>query len=196
MNVILTCIILISFSFIFASSEIAIFSLSRVQLKKIKDQSEPLFQRIRILIHDSFGLLITVLFFNEIVNISLAALITSNYIEPLSLSWQMQTLLGIMITTPIMLIFCELTPKVVATRANQLIISLFLPIVYFFYIITKPLASVVKIFFPKQPLKELHNLHEDDFIIIAEEQTETGHLHEKHLSDGRYPRRTNCHTFT
>jgi CBS domain containing-hemolysin-like protein len=181
MNVILTCIILISFSFIFASSEIAIFSLSRVQLKKIKDQSEPLFQRIRILIHDSFGLLITVLFFNEIVNISLAALITSNYIEPLSLSWQMQTLLGIMITTPIMLIFCELTPKVVATRANQLIISLFLPIVYFFYIITKPLASVVKIFFPKQPLKELHNLHEDDFIIIAEEQTETGHLHETEL---------------
>jgi putative hemolysin len=80
-----------------------------------------------------------------------------------------------------MLIFCELTPKVVATRANQLIISLFLPIVYFFYIITKPLASVVKIFFPKQPLKELHNLHEDDFIIIAEEQTETGHLHETEL---------------
>jgi len=181
MNVILTCIILISFSFIFASSEIAIFSLSRVQLKKIKDQSEPLFHRIRILTHDSFGLLITVLFFNEIVNISLAALITSNYIEPLSLSWQMQTILGIMVTTPIMLIFCELTPKVVATRANQLIISLFLPIVYFFYIITKPLASIVKVFFPKQTIKELHNLHEDDFIIIAEEQTETGHLHETEL---------------
>jgi putative hemolysin len=181
MNVLLACLILISFSFIFSSSEIAIFSLSRLQLKKIKDQSEPLFQRIRTLINDSFGLLITVLFFNEIVNISLASLITSNYIEPLSLSWKWQTLLGVLVTTPIMLIFCELTPKVVATRANQLIISLFLPILYAFYIASKPMASVVKFFFPKQPIKELHNLHEEDFIIIAEEQTETGHLHETEL---------------
>jgi putative hemolysin len=181
MNIVIACVFLISFSFIFSSSEIAIFSLSRLQLKKIKDQSEHMFGRIRTLIHDSFGLLITVLFFNEIVNISLATLITSHFIEPLSLSWQLQMVLGVLVTTPVLLIFCELTPKVVATRANQLIISLFLPVVYFFYVITKPLASVVKIFFPQQPIKDLHNLHEEDFIIIAEEQTETGHLHETEL---------------
>jgi len=181
MNVIVICFILISFSFIFSSSEIAIFSLSRLQLKKIKDQSEPMFARIRTMIHDSFGLLITVLFFNEIVNISLATIITSHFIEPLSLSWQLQTVLGVLVTTPIMLIFCELTPKVVATRANQLIISMFLPVVYLFYVISKPIASLVKFFFPKQPIKDLHNLHEEDFIIIAEEQTETGYLHETEL---------------
>jgi putative hemolysin len=181
MNIILACFILITFSFIFSSSEIAIFSLSRLQLKKIKDQSEPVFNRIRTLIQDSFGLLITVLFFNEVVNISLATLITSNYIQPLTLSWQWQTLLGVLVTTPILLIFCELTPKLVATRANQLIIHLFLPILFFFYTIAKPLAFIVKIFFPKQQAKELYNLHEEDFIILAEEQTETGHLHETEL---------------
>jgi len=181
MNVISICLLLICFSFVFASSEIAIFSLSRLQLKKIKDQSEPLFQRLKTLIHDSFGLLITVLFFNEIVNISLASLITSNYIEPLALPWQLQTVIGILVTTPIILVFCELTPKVVATRANQLIISLFLPILYACYVIMKPLVSVVKLFFPKQQIKDLHNLHEEDFIIMAEEHTETGHLHETEL---------------
>jgi putative hemolysin len=181
MNVVTICLLLISFSFVFASSEIAIFSLSRLQLKKIKDQSEPLFNRLRTLIQDSFGLLITVLFFNEIVNISLASLITSTYIEPLSLSWQLQTLVGILVTTPIILIFCELTPKVVATRANKLVIKLFLPIVYGCYVITKPLVSIVKLFFPKQQIKDLHNLHEEDFIIIAEEHAETGHLHETEL---------------
>ncbi len=181
MNVIVACMVLISFSFIFSSSEIAIFSLSRLQLKKLKDQSEPVFNRIRTLINDSFGLLITVLFFNEIVNISLATLITSHFIEPLALPWQLQMALGVLVTTTILLVFCELTPKVVASRANQLIISLFLPILYFFYVITKPLASVVKFFFPKQQMKDLHNLHEEDFIIIAEEQTETGHLHETEL---------------
>ncbi len=181
MNVVIICLLLISFSFVFSSSEIAIFSLSRLQLKKIKDQSEPLFKRLRTLIHDSFGLLITVLFFNEIVNISLASLITSHYIEPLSLSWQMQTVVGILVTTPIILVFCELTPKVVATRANQLIISLFLPIVYACYVVMKPIVSIVKFFFPKQQTKDLHNLLEEDFIIIAEEHTETGHLHETEL---------------
>jgi len=181
MNVLLTCFLLISFSFVFASSEIAIFSLTRVQLKRIKDQSEPLFKRIRTMIQDSFGLLITVLLFNEVVNISLASLITSKFIEPLDLTWQIQTLVGILVTTPIILIFCELTPKVVATRANQLIISLFLPIVYVCYYITKPLVSVIKFFFPKQQVKELHNLQEEDFIFLAEEHTETGHLHETEL---------------
>lgn len=181
MNIVVICIFLIIFSFIFASSEIAIFSLSRLQLKKIKDQSEPLFKKLRTLIQDSFGLLITVLFFNEIVNISLASLITSHFIVPLSFSWKMQTIVGISITTPIILIFCELTPKVVATRANQMIITLFLPVLYGCYFLLKPIVSIVKIFFPKQQINDLHNLHEEDFIILAEEHTETGHLHETEL---------------
>jgi len=181
MNFTLLCVLLISLSFVFSSSEIAIFSLTRVQLKRIKDQSEPLFKKIRTMIQDSFGLLITVLLFNEVVNITLASLITSKLIEPLDLTWQMQTLVGIGVTTPIILIFCELTPKVVATRANQLIISIFLPIVYVCYFITKPLVTVIKFFFPKQQVKELHNLQEEDFIILAEEHTETGHLHETEL---------------
>ena len=181
MNVFLECGFLIMLSGVFSSSEIAIFSLSRVQLKKIKVQSEPLFKKIRILIQDSFGLLITVLLFNEIVNITLAAIITSHFIEPLELDWKMQMLVGILVTTPIILLFCELTPKVVATRANQLIITLFLPIVYVCYYITKPLVTVIKFFFPIQQTKDIHHLQEEDFITLAEEHTETGHLHETEL---------------
>lgn len=180
-NIVVICLLLISLAFIFSASEIAIFSLSRLQLKKIKDQSEQVFKRLRILIQDSFGFLITILVFNEMVNIALASLITSTYVEPLALSWQLQTFVGILVTTPIILIFCELTPKVVATRANQLVTSLFLPIVFGCYIILKPFVSIVKFFFPKQQVKDLHNLQEEDFIIIAEEHTETGHLHETEL---------------
>jgi putative hemolysin len=175
------CLFLICCSFILASSEIALFSLSRLQLKKIKDQSEPLFRRIRTLIQDSMGLLITILLFNEIVNISLGAIITTEWIEPLDLNWRLQIVMGVLLTTPLILVVCELTPKVVASRANQLVITLFLPVIYFLYQITKPLVYVIKIFIPHQTVKELHQLHEDDFIILAEEQTETGHLHETEL---------------
>ncbi|NDF14195.1 DUF21 domain-containing protein [bacterium] len=171
---------LICCSFILSSSEIAIFSLSRVQLKKIKDQSEPLFRRIRRLINDSMGLLITVLLFNEIVNITLASLIASRIVEPLHLGWK-APLLGILLTTPIILICCELTPKIIATRANQLIISLFLPFLYTLYLVMKPVTSLIRMLLPQQKLDELHKLHEEDFIILAEEHSETGALHETEL---------------
>ena len=177
----LLCLMLISCSFVLSSSEIALFSLSRVQLKRIKDESEPLFRRIRTLIQDSMGLLITVLLFNEIVNISLATILTTRIVEPLHLDWRMATLLGILITTPVMLIACELTPKVIASKANQMIISTFLPLVYPLYLLMRPLVSAIRLLLPAQPVRELHQLHEEDFIIIAEEQTETGQLHETEL---------------
>jgi CBS domain containing-hemolysin-like protein len=177
----LICVFLVSCSFVLSSSEIALFSLSRVQLKRIKDESEPLFRRIRTLIQDSMGLLITVLLFNEIVNISLATILTTRIVEPLKLDWKMATLLGVLITTPVMLIACELTPKVIASKANQMVISAFLPLVYPLYLLMKPLVAVIRFFLPAPPVRELHQLHEEDFIIIAEEQTETGHLHETEL---------------
>jgi len=181
MNILFLCLLLITCSFIFSASEIALFSLSRLQLKQIKDQSEVLFRRIRTLIHDSFGLLITVLLFNEMLNIALGSVLTSHVVEPLHFGWQAQILVGILITTPITLICCELTPKVVATRANRMVVSIFLPIVYTFYLATKPLVTLIKFFLPQQPVKELHQLHEEDFIILAEEQTEMGGLHETEL---------------
>lgn len=172
---------LIICSFISSASEIALFSLTRVQLKKIKDQSEPLFRKIRILITDSFGLLITLLLFNEIVNITLGSIFTQLIIEPLALDWRAQVILGVLITTPIILVFCELTPKVLATRINTVIVRLFLPIIYTLYRITKPISSVLKLFLPRVNTKDTPQLQEDDFLVLAEEQTETGHLHETEL---------------
>jgi putative hemolysin len=181
MNILFLCLVLITCSFIFSASEIALFSLSRFQLKQIKDQSDALFRRIRTLMQDSFGLLITVLFFNELLNIAIGSLITSHFIEPLHFDTVTQFFLGIILITPITLICCELTPKVVATRANRMVVSIFLPVIYTCYLITRPLVTVIKVFMPKQQVKELHHLQEDDFIILAEEHAETGHLHETEL---------------
>ena len=149
------------------------------------------FQRVKTLLQDSIGLLITLLLFNEMINITVGSLITSNWIEPIPSPswwesthlpiWAFQTILGVLITTPLIMIFCELTPKIFASKINQFIVSIFLPIIYALYRITKPLVSFLKVFFPKQNTKELHHLEEDDFLIIAEEQTETGHLHETEL---------------
>lgn len=190
-NTLLACIALITCSFIFSASEIALFSLSRIQLKKIKEQSEPLFRKIKKLLQDSIGILITILFFNEIVNITLGSLITKTWVENRSIpEWWVQTglpvsafqtILGVLITTPVLMIFCELTPKVVASKMNHFIASIFIPIVYTLYRLLQPLVSVIKIFLPKTQTKEVHQFKEEDLLILMEEQTERGHLHETEL---------------
>lgn len=189
-NTVLACLALITCSFVFSATEIALFSLSRVQLKKIKEQSESLFKKIRLLLQDSIGILITILFFNEIVNISLGSIITTTWIEHQSTpTWWtylgltpalFQTLLGVAVTTPILMIFCELTPKVIASRLNHLVVSLFLPIVYLFYKLLQPLVFLLKTFLPASPTKEIQ-FKEEDLMILMEEQTEKGQLHETEL---------------
>jgi putative hemolysin len=165
----------------FSASEIAIFSLSRVQLRKIKEQSETLFNRLRMLIQDSMGFLLTILLFNEVVNIAIASLITSRVVEPLHLEPKTEILVGVLITTPIILVFCELTPKIIASRVNLLIIKVFLSPVYFIYRLTRPLVALIRFSLQETPIKETHHLHEEDFLMLAEGHIETGHLHETEL---------------
>ncbi len=175
------CFLLIIGSAILSSSEIALFSLSRVQIKRLKDQSEIVFRRIKALLQDSIGLLITILLFNELINISLGSLLTSALIDPLPFDWKVKTFFGVLISTPIVLLFCELTPKVLASKMNQLIISLFLPLIFFLYQLTRPLVSIIRMLIPVQPKAELKQFKEEDFLILAEEKTEAGQLHETEL---------------
>jgi putative hemolysin len=165
----------------FSASEIAVFSLSRVQLRKIKEQSETLFNRLRMLIQDSMGFLITILLFNEVVNIALAAIITSHVVQPLELGPKLEVLVGVLVTTPIILIFCELTPKILASRVNHLVVKVFSAPVYYVYRFTRPIVGIIRYFLRETPIKEMHHLHEEDFLILAEEHIETGHLHETEL---------------
>src|SRR4051794_35580572 len=77
----LVCIVLVLISAFLASSEISLFSLSRFQLRFLKDHIQPSTHRnIKRLIQDPAGLLITTLVLNEVVNIALSSLITKSVV--------------------------------------------------------------------------------------------------------------------
>ncbi|MEK6578438.1 MAG: DUF21 domain-containing protein, partial [Bdellovibrionota bacterium] len=59
-----------------SSSEIALFSLSRFQQRSLKESFRGAHRKIKRLLADPGGLLVTILTVNEIVNISLSALIS------------------------------------------------------------------------------------------------------------------------
>jgi hypothetical protein len=70
------CIFFIFFSGYLSASETALFSLSRFQIRSLKENFQSTHQKIKKLLLDPSGLLITLLVCNDVVNIALTSLIT------------------------------------------------------------------------------------------------------------------------
>ena len=135
----LLIIILIAISAFLSSAEIALFSLSKIQLKHLRERFKPAHRTIKKLLGDPAGVLVTILVCNEIANIAISSIISESVATNHEYSWfrefLMKTLptlpewgadliIGTLLTTPIVLLLCEMTPKVIAARTNSLIAPL------------------------------------------------------------------------
>jgi putative hemolysin len=133
----LACVALASVSAWLSASETALFSLSRFQLRSLKERFRSSHRKIKRLLADPTGLLITLLVVNEMVNIALSSIIAetlsemietippSHFIRSLPIpSWILTTVLSLLISTPLVLMLCEITPKMIGARANRLIAPL------------------------------------------------------------------------
>ena len=180
------CLVLILMSAFLSSSELALFSLSRFDLRSLKDKLRPAAHRnIKRLLADPGGLLITILVLNEIINISLSTLITQSVVKifPQNNGWILDFIVGILITTPLILVFCEITPKVIGARANQLIAALNSNAMATVYDLTGPVRFVlqggVSLFSGASRLSGAENqkdtvVKESDFLMMMEEGRKEG----------------------
>lgn len=189
----LTCVVLVLLSASISASEIALFSLSRFQLRSLKENFRPTHRQIKRLLSDPGGLLITTLVVNEILNIGLSTLITGIVTQSgESLThriddwpkWAMDLLFGTLLTTPLILFFCEITPKVIGSKMNQLISTASAGPLLSLYRIFRPirliLKQVIRLFSPSQhpaPTQE-HILNESDFLLLLEEGRKEGAIQE------------------
>ncbi len=215
----LLCTLLISASAFLSSSEVALFSLSKFQLRALKERFSAAHKRIKILIADPSGLLTTILVSSEIINIALSAIIAGaiarswpredpaagvtgvttffawlhrSYFSSMPL-WLVQTLCGITVTTPIIILFCELTPKVIGVRANQSLAPLVAAPMTALYILCSPLRWILRMVthlvnrfiignrppsnhFVPGPL-----LREAEFMIMMEEGLKEGAINQSEL---------------
>ena len=207
----LVCLSLILFSAYLSASEVALFSLSRFQLRSLKENFRITYRKIKQLQSDPGGLLITLLVLNEVINIALSTLIASALSRTLIFknpsgytsrffnipSWAIETLFGIAVTAPIILIFCEITPKVIGTRMNRLVATLTAHPLTFIYKLFRPLQFCLKKFiwlFSNQkktvtsldselldPKRKATILKESDFLLLLEEGRKEGAIQETEL---------------
>ena len=193
----LFCITLVFCSAFLSASEVALFSLSRFQIRSLKERAKTIHNTIKKLLNDPSGLLITILVTNEVVNISLNSTIQKSILKNWETTfapklvfldypnWLLQLLVGVFITTPIILLFCEITPKILGTKANQIIAPLSAKSIIHLYRLLFPVRIIIQgflsLFLKQQGQKQILTrrqplLKEDDLLVLLEESHKEGHL--------------------
>jgi putative hemolysin len=182
-----------------SASELALFSLNRFQIRALKDQFPPIHKRVKRLLADPGGVLVTILVLNELLNIAISTVITGivsgsripDVVERITgaPSWLVDLGTGTLLTFPIVLFFCDMTPKVIGTRANLLVTGLSSPVLSIIYDIMKPVRAVIgsvirgarRLSGDDTTPTDENLLKRSDFLVMLEEGHKEGTIQETEL---------------
>lgn len=166
---------LLAFSAFFAGAETALFSLDSIKLRRMAQAGKSTSIILKLL-ENPMRCLTTILFGNTVVNIAISAIITSILIDFFGNNG---VSISIGVTTLILLLFGEVTPKTIAIHNNERLSYLFSFPLYFFGRLMSPflfLSTVVCdgiISFFGLNLKKEPTLTEEEFKTVME----VGHRH-------------------
>lgn len=128
----------------FSGSETALFSLSRIDLQKLRNSRNPHSESIHAMLDEPRRLIVSLLCGNELVNIAAAANMTMILVMMFGeadAGW-----INIVVMVPLLLLFGEVTPKTIAVNSPvkfaSLLTARFLP--KWIFIVT-PLRNVVRL---------------------------------------------------
>jgi CBS domain containing-hemolysin-like protein len=167
-------IVLMCFSAFFSATEMAFSSLNRIKLKGLAEKSKRARLALKLLeVYDQ--ILSTVLIGNNIVNIATSALATAILI---GIFGNMGISIATVAVTILVVIFCEISPKVLAKETPELTALRAAPVLRFFVWFFTPLnflaakwkKLIVKIF----PAKQDRSTTEDELLTFVEEVRQEG----------------------
>lgn len=127
-------------SFFFSAAETSVIGLSKIRLRHMLVKGLKRAQSIHRLITKSDKFIATILIGNNFVNIAISAIITGIFIQ--EFGYNLGIALGTFVTTFFVLIFCEITPKILATKHTEKIALFTAPV----------MEIIVKIFRPITPI--------------------------------------------
>ncbi len=167
----------------FSSSETALFSLSRLELRELRQKRHPRADTLHALLDEPRRLIISILCGNEIINVAAAANMTAILVHLYSEEEAM--LLNILIMVPLLLLFGEVTPKTIAvTNPIQVSTRLIATPMKIWVRVVTPFRWFVRLLSERVttllvgPEKALENiLQVDEFRSLVEDVVESGELH-------------------
>jgi CBS domain containing-hemolysin-like protein len=118
-----------------SGSEVAFFSLTVKDINMLKTRQHPAYKRIVALLENPKTLLASMLIANSLVNIGIILIsntLMNNWIDSLHLQFILEFIIKVIVVTSLLVMFCEVLPKVWATHhkiwfaaTSSLIIEIF-----------------------------------------------------------------------
>jgi CBS domain containing-hemolysin-like protein len=182
MRLVLQVLLLFASAF-FSSSETALFSLSRLDLRELRRDHHPRADTLHALLDEPRRLIISILCGNEIINVAATANMTAILVQ--LYSEEQAILLNILIMVPLLLLFGEVTPKTIAvTNPVQISTGLIAAPMKIWLRLVTPFRWLVRLLAERVttllvgPEKAIENiLQVDEFRSLVEEVVERGELH-------------------
>jgi putative hemolysin len=167
----------------FSASETALFSLTRFQLRQLKQKSAERFARVRYLLDRPAALVATVLLGNELSNVLLSNLVARFY-QHHALSPLLVTILNLLTVLPAIMLFGEITPKVIGAKANMALLSYLLTPFWWCYRLSFPVRFFLEntVLLLTRPLRKRspkrdENIKEEDIRALLEDGKRRGVIH-------------------
>lgn len=134
--VLIAVFVLIIFSFFFSLSETALIALNKIKLRHMVKQGNKRAKRVYKLVTNLDKLIGTILVGNNFVNTAISAIGTAGFVYLLGPN--AGVIVSTVVVTVFLLLFCEITPKILATQHPERISLL----------IAKPIGLLISILSP------------------------------------------------
>ena len=139
MTIILILIILAVISFFFSSAETSIIGLSKIRLRHMLQKGIKRAQSVQRLVTKLDKVIAAILIGNNLVNIAISSIVTGIFVQVYGYRWGV--VVSTFVTTIILLIFCEVTPKILAAKHSEKVALITAPIMEGVVIALKPIIA-------------------------------------------------------
>lgn len=136
MVIFLILLILAVISFFFSASETAIIGLSRIRLRHMLQQKVKHAQNVGRLVGKLDKVIAAILIGNNLVNIAVSAIVTGIFVQIYGYRWGVVA--STFVTTLFLLIFCEVTPKILSAKHAEKVSLIAAPLMEGVLVIFKP----------------------------------------------------------
>lgn len=137
MIVFLILIILAVLSFFFSASETSIIGLSKIKLRHMVQKGVKGAGSIHRLVSKLDKVIAAILIGNNIVNIAVSSIVTGIFVQVYGYRWGV--VISTFVTTMVLLIFCEVTPKILSAKHTERMALISAPLMEVVLVIFKPL---------------------------------------------------------
>lgn len=137
--ILLVLLFLALVSFFFSASETSIIGLSKIRLHHMLAQGVKRAKHIQQLSGNLDKFIIAILVGNNLVNIAISAIVTAVFVRLFGYNWGV--VLSTFATTLFLLIFCEITPKMLAIKHTEKVALFAAPLMERLVKILRPVVS-------------------------------------------------------